>query len=57
LNLANETTVSIDNLMNKVEEIPISSIEGIRIFILAVGVFPDFLTNVLGIQAYKLKKA
>ena len=31
LNLANETTVSIDNLMNKVEEIPISSIEGIRI--------------------------
>lgn len=31
LNLANETTVSIDNLMNEVEEISISSIEGIRI--------------------------
>ncbi|MTH09138.1 FtsW/RodA/SpoVE family cell cycle protein [Turicibacter sanguinis] len=29
---------------------------GITIFILAVGVFPDFLTNVLGIQAYKLSR-
>ena len=27
----NSATISIDNLMNKVEEIPISSIEGIRI--------------------------